>query len=112
MSKQAGTYFIEEVWERYPKKEVDRIGHGIRGIYVLLEEKDVEGETKYNVIYIGLSTTGMRGGRLTGHAESKSKEWTHFSAYKVFDNITDEQIKELEGLFRTIFFSILNTLPS
>jgi len=29
--------------------------------------------------------------------------WTHFSIYAVWPNITDEEIRELEGIFRAIY---------
>ena len=33
----------------------------------------------------------------------KSKYWTHFSVFEVWDNITDAEIEELEGLFRHLY---------
>jgi hypothetical protein len=42
-------------------------------------------------------------GRLQRHKKSKSKKWTHFSVYEVWDNISKEQVEELEGLFRHIY---------
>jgi len=29
--------------------------------------------------------------------------WTHFSIYEVWDNIREEEIRELEGIFRHIY---------
>ncbi|GAF97179.1 unnamed protein product, partial [marine sediment metagenome] len=29
--------------------------------------------------------------------------WTHFSIFEVWENITENEIKELEGLFRQIY---------
>jgi hypothetical protein len=39
------------------------------------------------------------------HARSKRKGklWTHFSIFEVWDNIRDEEVTELEGLFRHIY---------
>ncbi len=39
------------------------------------------------------------------HARSKRKGklWTHFSAFEVWGNIRDEEVAELEGLFRHIY---------
>lgn len=43
-------------------------------------------------------------GRLRSHSiGSKSRLWTHFSIFEVWDNITENEIKELEGLFRQIY---------
>ena len=55
-----------------------------------------------------MATAGRRGGlrgRLMSHARSKRKGklWTHFSVFAVWDNIRDEEIRELEGLFRYIY---------
>ena len=55
-----------------------------------------------DVVYIGMSRTGIRG-RLRDHVVRKSGLWTHFSVYAVWPNITDEEIRELEGLFRAIY---------
>lgn len=43
--------------------------------------------------------------RLDSHRRSKRKGplWTHFSVFEVWDNIRDEEIAELEGLFRHIY---------
>jgi hypothetical protein len=35
--------------------------------------------------------------------KEKSKYWTHFSVFEVWDNISDAEIEELEGLFRHFY---------
>jgi hypothetical protein len=55
-----------------------------------------------------MAAAGRRGGlrgRLISHAKSKRRGglWTHFSAFEVWDNIRDEEVTELEGLFRHIY---------
>jgi hypothetical protein len=59
---------------------------------------------KYDVVYIGMTTTGngLRA-RLDRHARSTKKDWTHFSMFVVWENIRDEEIGEMEGLFREIY---------
>jgi len=61
---------------------------------------------KYDVVYIGMAagekTASIRG-RLRVHQRRKGKLWTHFSAYEVWDNIREDEIQELEGLFRHIY---------
>jgi hypothetical protein len=44
-------------------------------------------------------------GRIRKHFNStqKSKYWTHFSVFEVWDNISDAEIEELEGLFRHLY---------
>lgn len=64
-------------------------------------------ETNYDVIYVGMagSDKGSIKGRLRRHTESKLKnrEWSHFSVFEVHDNTTEEEIRELEALFRIMF---------
>jgi hypothetical protein len=57
-------------------------------------------------MYVGMAVAGRRGGlrsRLKSHFRKKGDLWTHFSAFEVWDNIRDEEIVELEGLFRHIY---------
>ena len=42
-------------------------------------------------------------GRLKRHRERKGDLFTHFSVYEVWDNISNEEVVELEGLFRHIY---------
>jgi len=49
-----------------------------------------------------MSASGIRG-RLMGHKKSETKIWDHFSIFKVWDNISDSEVEELEGLFREIY---------
>ena len=74
-----------------------------RGIYVLYKYR--HHYDAYNVVYIG-----MAGGehasvrkRLKSHLGSKGDHWTHFSVYQVWDNISEEEVRELEGLFRHLY---------
>lgn len=74
-----------------------------RGIYVLYKYDERHGSKNYNVLYVGMADSSIRA-RLRSHYKSTRKvEWTHFSAYSVWPNITKEEIKELEGLFRHIY---------
>ncbi len=49
-----------------------------------------------------MATTGIRA-RLKSHRKSKGNLWTHFSVFEVWDNIRDDEIVELEGLFRHFY---------
>lgn len=94
---------IKKSIEYQPVEERSKIPESIRGVYVLYNE---EGEHWYNVVYVGMSTTGTGvKSRINAHARSKRKSslWTHFSIYEVWDNIRDDEIKELEGLLRQIY---------
>ena len=61
-------------------------------------------ETEYPGIGItaGTKTASIRG-RLRTHERRKGDLWTHFSIYEVWDNIREEEIRELEGIFRHIY---------
>jgi hypothetical protein len=51
-----------------------------------------------------MSVTGMKG-RLMRHRAAKREldQWTHFSVFEVWDNVTDKEISELEGLARHLY---------
>jgi hypothetical protein len=94
------------------KEEIKELPRRLRGIYVLYKKRrnnsDQKWREKYDVVYVGMATAGRRGGirgRLMSHARSKRRgeRWTHFSAFVVWDNIRDEEVTELEGLFRHIY---------
>ena len=80
-----------------------------RGIYVLYKKKSNKKKPKgeaFDVVYIGMAGGEKKagiGGRLRAHVKKKPKEWTHFSAFEVWDNIREEEVRELEGILRHIF---------
>ena len=97
--------FIKRLDEFCPntKESIDKIPAKTRGLYALLNK---QGED-FEVVYIGMARgtkAGIRS-RLLSHKKSKRKSdlWTHFSVYEVWDNITEAEIAELEGLFRHIY---------
>ena len=61
----------------------------------------------HHVNYIGVAgigkdlRSGIRG-RLKSHHRNR-KDWTHYSFFEVHDNITREEIRELESLLLAIF---------
>ncbi|MDA2937544.1 GIY-YIG nuclease family protein [Acidobacteria bacterium AH-259-A15] len=88
-----------------PKSKVKQIPSlGLRGIYVLY--KYAKKTESYNVVYVGMAgaetRSGIRG-RLNRHLRKKGDMWTHFSVFEVWDNITQAEVVELEGLFRQIY---------
>jgi hypothetical protein len=97
--------YIRRFAEFQPRTEIKNIPAGTRGIYALLELRPKL--NKYDVIYIGMARglgVGVKG-RLRSHARSKRKGklWTHFSVFEVWDNISETEVAELEGLFRHIY---------
>ena len=60
-----------------------------RGLYVLYRKHRKNGKDKFDVVYIGMTTTGIRG-RLESHRRNKGDLWTYFSAFEVWDNIRDD----------------------
>lgn len=61
----------------------------------------------FEAVYIGAAGIGQNGGsilsRLKIHNRSKKKRWTHYSMFEVHDNITREEIRELEAILLEIF---------
>jgi hypothetical protein len=95
--KQSPLRLIKRCAEFIPLDKINQIPKGLRGLYVLYQEHDV--------VYVGM-TIGGRGGilfRLRRHRAYKANLWTHCSIFEVWDNVRDEEIKELEGLFRHIY---------
>jgi len=92
---------FKSVKEFVPVKDISKLPKNVRGIYVLFYK--VPGK-KYRVVYIGRSERSIKG-RLDEHARSKSKvgQWDHFSIFEVHDNISDEEIRELETLILFIY---------
>jgi len=101
MPSVAPCRFFKNAYEFVGRKRRDDIPDHTRGIYVLLKRKE---HGKYDVVYIGCSA-GIRSGiwaRMKSHDNSKL-DWTHFSVFEVHDNISREEIRELEGLFLSIY---------
>ena len=92
-------------WRRYqPLVEWKTVPRSTRGLYVLYRQKPPE---QFEVFYIGVAGLGdvSRGGirsRLRNHVKKKPG-WTHFSFFEVHDNVTSEEIRELEALLLGIF---------
>lgn len=96
---------IKKFAEHRPRKEIPLIPHNTRGLYVLLHHR--QKSQLFDVLYVGMAggTKAGIGGRLRAHARSrrKGKLWTHFSIFEVWENVREEDVKELEGLFRHIY---------
>jgi len=95
-------YIFKNAIEYLPKDRINEVPRGVRGIYVLHHAN--EDETDMSVVYIGISQgkSGARS-RLRKHRTKKADAWTHCSVYEVWDNISEALVKELEGLFRSIY---------
>ena len=94
---------IKNSMEFQPQSEIANFPKRTRGIYVLYRQ---EGKKTYAVVYIGMvhgvKTAGI-GGRLRHHRKTKGSLWTHFSAFEVWDNISEQEVEELEGILRHIY---------
>jgi hypothetical protein len=93
---------IKSVLEFEPVENIKRVPIKTRGIYALYH---YHAEGFYNLVYIGMARgqkSGIRG-RLAMHYRRKRDLWTHFSMFEVWDNIREDEIEELEGLFRHLF---------
>ena len=102
MAEQSPLRLIKKAIEHISKLDIERIPKGMRGIYVLYHKRS----SNFEVVYVGMTNAGSRGGilgRLKRHRERKGDLFTHFSVYEVWDNISNEEVVELEGLFRHIY---------
>jgi len=83
------------------------IPHITRGVYVLYKDKSRGKQKRFEVFYIGIGGVAKEansgvGGRLRTHDEQKDG-WTHYSLFEVHDNVTREEILEIEQLFLRMF---------
>lgn len=103
MPKQSPLRLIKQ-WEQYvPKEHRTGVPKFTRGVYVLYSGSG----NNRKVVYIGVAGLGSTGGgainnRLKRHNQ-KIKGWSHFSYFEVHDNVTSDEIRELEALLLTIF---------
>lgn len=94
-------------WRRYEARgDWKPVPPKTRGFYVLYWEKRSP-EKNYEVVYIGVAGLGKKvrrgiGGRLRAH-DRRLKRWSHYSFYEVHDNVTREDIREMESLLLVIF---------
>ena len=82
--------------------DLPHVSQGLRGIYALYKKNGCS----YDVVYVGMSGKGADGKirkRLYSHKRKRAGDWTHFSYYEVWDNITDIEIQELEGILRQLY---------
>lgn len=108
MPKQAPLRLVKRCRLYARRSEWKRIPHITRGIYILYMQRPQRlGKKVYEVFYIGVggvakkSNSGIRA-RIKSHNKTKDR-WTHFSFFEVHDNVSREEILEIEGLFLRIF---------
>ena len=94
--RKSTSLLFKSFYEFVPASKMSDLPRGIRGIYALYQEDEAG---KLNLAYVGMTGTGVKG-RLGKHAESKAGHWSHCSVFEVWDNVTRDQIEELEALFR------------
>jgi hypothetical protein len=87
---------------------LNEVPHNTRGFYVLYDRvRPKKGRVRQAAVtYIGISglgkgSAGIRS-RLRSHNRKKD-DWSHFSFFEVHDNITADEIRELEALLLQIF---------
>jgi hypothetical protein len=102
MPKQSPLCIVKR-WKKYVPKEgsSSEVPRMTRGFYVLYKQRT---RGHYEVRYIGIGGLGSKsaiGGRIKSHV--KRTDWSHFSFFEVHDNISAEEIRELEGLLLAIF---------
>ena len=102
---QSEMRLIKSVLEYLPRGDWPTIDAEVRGFSVLYNHRKRRGnDDNFDFVYVGMAQNNVRG-RLKNHANSWKKwgEWTHFSVFEVWDNISPQEIGELEGLFRHLY---------
>jgi hypothetical protein len=97
--------FVRRSAEFLDSSKVSQLKSGLRGIYVLYREQTKRRKKVYDVQYVGMATgrIGFKS-RLRSHKKlKKEKSWTHFSIFEVWDNVTNREVAELEGMARHIY---------
>lgn len=102
--EQSPLRLIKRCAEYISIDQINNIPKGLRGIYVLYT---IRPKLKsFDVVYVGMAVIGKGGGirgRLKTHRRKKAGLWSHCSIFEVWNNIRDEEVTELEGLFRHIY---------
>jgi hypothetical protein len=101
MPKQAVLRIVKR-WKRYePREKYRDVPPMTRGFYVLYEKSG----SQYAVRYVGIGGLGNKSAiasRIKSHHKRKPG-WTHFSYFEVHDNISADEIREMEQLLLAIF---------
>ncbi|SRR5258706_8496149 len=108
MPKQSPLRIIKS-WRRYELRgDWKYLLKITRGVYVLYKEQKRREHKIFHVVYIGVAgvakeaKTGI-GSRLRQHNKSTKKDWSHYSFFEVHDNVSREEILELENFLLAIF---------
>jgi hypothetical protein len=109
MPKQASLRLIKRCRLYIRRGDWKPIPPVTRGVYVLYRARPASNSRRkiFQVAYIGvggISKSARSGvaGRIKGHHKTKP-DWTHYSFFEVHDNITRQEILEIEGLLLHIF---------
>ena len=98
---QSPLRLIKRAEEFLAVSELRRLPAGMRGIYVLYRHR--RRLDRYDVVYVGMASSGSIRVRLRSHRRKKASLFTHCSIFEVWDNITEAEVEELEGLFRHFY---------
>jgi len=101
---------IKRCAEFIAQTHVNKVPADARGIYTLLKYRPKL--KAYDVVYVSMAGRSTNGGivrRLKKHAIQKPRLWTHFSVFEVWDNVREEEIRELQGILRHIYRSDIRT---
>ncbi|MGB7541529.1 MAG: hypothetical protein WBM28_05875, partial [Burkholderiales bacterium] len=99
--KQSPLKLIWKAEEFLSVAELRGLPAGMRGIYVLYKYRPKL--DRYDVVYVGMASSGSIRVRVNSHRKKKANLFTHCSIFQVWDNITEAEVEELEGLFRHFY---------
>ena len=97
--RQSTSLLFKNFYEYLPIERALELPQKMRGLYVLYM---TDGKNGMSIVYVGMTDSGAKGRILKHRFGKKEGLWTHCSVYEVWDNITQEQIAELEALFRHV----------
>ncbi len=100
---QSALRLIKRCAEYLEEDQVLKLPRGLRGIYVLYKRRRRKEGFSFDVVYVGMASQGGIRSRLKSHRRRKAGLWTHFSVFEVWENIRDDEVRELEGLFRHLY---------
>lgn len=100
---QSSLRLVKRCVEYVPKEDLFRLLPAMRGMYVLYKKRRSVLRPRFEVVYVGMAAEGSIRARLKLHRRKKGENWTHFSVFEVWDNVRDDEIRELEGLLRHIY---------
>ncbi len=98
-------FWIKRYAEFIPKRDLEKVPYGVRGIYALSKRRHVTDKHKkarYDVVYVGMSKNNILK-RLRTHRKRKDEFWNYFSIFEADKGTSKRAITDMEGILRYIY---------